>query len=136
MSYPRIGNRIWVLIALTVFWAGGPAFSKGHEVKKKTAEYEVTARLDRNPPILGDNSIEIEIKDPSGKQIGEATVLINYYMPPMPRMAPMNYTLEAKASGNRHMAKMNFIMTGPWIIVIKIKREGKTSTVKFNVDVH
>jgi len=136
MSCRRIGNGIWVVVALTVFWAGEPAFSKGYEVKKKTAEYEVTARLDRNPPILGDNPIEIEIQDPSGKQVREATVLINYYMPPMPRMAPMNYTIEAKVSGNRYKARINFIMTGPWIIVIKMKREGKTSTTKFNVDVH
>jgi len=29
---------------------------------------------------------------------------------------------------------MNFIMSGPWIIAIKINRGGKIKTVKFNVD--
>lgn len=112
----------------------GIAYSRGMELKKKTAEYDVGVTIDRNPPILGDNHIEIEIKDGEGKSITEAKVLLNYYMPPMPRMVPMNYTTSAKLKGEKYKATMNFIMAGPWIIAIKITRGGKTSTVKFNID--
>jgi len=55
-------------------------------------------------------------------------------MPPMPRMVPMNYTTDAKLKGEKYKARMNFIMSGPWIIAIKIYRGEKVRTVKFNVD--
>ncbi len=55
-------------------------------------------------------------------------------MPPMPRMAPMNYRISAKLKGEKYKATMNFVMAGPWIIAIKITLGGKTSTIKFNVD--
>ncbi len=128
-----------LLIAATVMWMfllpAGTSYAKNYEIKKKVGDYEVEAVIDRNPPIIGDNNIEIEIKDGSGKHITDAKVLINYYMPPMPRMAPMNYTTDAKLKKEKYRATMNFIMAGPWYIAIKIMRAGKTMTAKFNVDV-
>ena len=88
-----------VISTIILFLASGIAYSRGIELKKKTAEYAVGVTLDRNPPILGDNHIEIEIKDGEGKSITAAKVLVNYYMPPMPRMAPMNYRISAKLKG-------------------------------------
>jgi len=124
----------WSIFILILLLASPTAFSKGLEVTKKVGGYEVEVRIDRNPPILGDNHIVIEIKDAGGKSITDAKVLVNYYMPPMPRMAPMNYRTNAKLNGEKYRATMNFIMSGPWIIAIKITHEGKTSTVKLNVD--
>lgn len=119
-----------------IFLIAGLAYGKTYEVKKEVGECEVEIRLDRNPPILGDNHIEIEIKDASGKSVTDAEILINYYMPPMPRMAPMNYRTDATLKREKYKATMNLIMTGPWIIAIKVTREGKTSTAKINVDAH
>jgi len=68
----------------------------------------------KNPPVLGDNQIEVEIKDASGKVVKDAEVLINYYMPPMPRMAPMNYRVDARLKGDSYRAKMVLVMSGPW----------------------
>ncbi len=64
----------------------GFAHSKGLEVKKNVGEYEIEAKMDKNPPIVGDNHLEIEIKGARGKLVTDAKVLVNYYMPPMPRM--------------------------------------------------
>jgi hypothetical protein len=52
----------------------------------------------------------------------------------MPRMAPMNYITDAKLKGDKYNATMTLIMSGPWIIAIKISHAGKMSTAKFNVD--
>jgi len=112
------------------------ATPKGYEVKRKAGEYEAEVKIDRYPPVLGDNKIEIEIKDSEGNHVTDARVLVNYYMPPMPRMAPMNYITDAKLKGEKYKATMNFIMTGPWIIAIKISHAGKMSTAKFNIDAH
>ncbi len=109
-------------------------FAKDLELKKKAGDYEVSIRIDKNPPILGVNRIEVEIEDASGEPVTDAKVLINYYMPPMPRMAPMNYKVEARRKGDRYEEKMKFIMAGPWIIAVKITRGGKTTTAKFNID--
>ena len=127
--------KILVVFTLAILLSiTGIADSKGLELTKKTGEYEVEVKIDKNPPILGDNNIEIEIKGTGGKRVTDAKVLVNYYMPPMPRMAPMNYTTDARLKGERYKATMNFIMSGPWIIAVKINLGGKISTAKFNVD--
>ncbi len=110
-------------------------FSGSLELKKKAGEYEVRIEIDKNPPILGVNKIEVEIKDAAGAPVTDVKVLLNYYMPPMPRMAPMNYRIEAKRKDENYRAKMDFIMSGPWIIAVKITRDKKTTTAKFNIDV-
>jgi hypothetical protein len=112
----------------------GIAFARGYEVKKMAGEYEAEVKIDRTPPVVGDNHIEIEVRDARGKPVTDAKILVNYYMPPMPRMVPMNYITDAKLKGEKYRAKMNFIMSGPWIIAVKINHGGKTSTAKFNVD--
>jgi hypothetical protein len=111
------------------------ALAKGYKVTKKVGEYEAEIRIDNNPPIIGDNNIGIEIKDSAGRHVTDARVLVNYYMPPMPRMVPMNYRTDAKLKGDKYGATMKFIMSGPWIIAIKIFRQGKTLTTKVSVDV-
>ncbi len=123
-----------LVFLLILFLIAGTAFAKGYKLKKTVGEYEAEVKIDRSPPVIGDNNIEIEIKDAGGKNVADAKVLVNYYMPPMPRMVPMNYTTDAKLKGEKYKATMNFIMSGPWIIAVKITHEGKTRTAKFNVD--
>ena len=129
----RNGKKNLVLSILIVVLTTGISYAKDLEVKKKAGKYDVEVKIDRNPPIVGDNSIEIEIKK-SGNSVTDAKVLINYYMPPMPRMAPMSYKTDAKLKKDKYKAKMNFIMAGPWYISIIINHEGKISTTKFNID--
>ena len=125
------------IVSLALFfllWAGG-AEAKNLEISRKAGEYQVEIVIDRNPPIaVGDNHIEIAIKDRAGKAVTDAQILINYYMPPMPRMAPMNYKTEAQMKKGKYYATMKFIMAGPWYIAVIINHGGKISTAKFNVD--
>jgi hypothetical protein len=108
----------------------------GLETRKKAGDYDVGMRIDRNPPVRGDNTIEISVTEGDGSPVKDVSVLVNYYMPPMPRMAPMNYKVQAKAKNDVFRAKMSFIMEGPWIIAVKITREDRTVTAKFNINVH
>ena len=121
---------IFFLFAVHVY----SVHARGLEVQKKAADYDVFIRLDKHPPIQGDNPVEIEIKDLQGKPVTDAKVLVNYYMPPMPRMAPMNYKTDAPFSKGKYKMTMNIIMAGPWVIRVLITRGGKTSMVKINVD--
>lgn len=103
-------------------------------MQKKVDDYNVLVRLDKYPPVLGENLLELEIKEFQGKAVTDAKVLVNYYMPPLPRMAPMNYKTDAQLSRGKYKTTMDIIMSGPWVIRILITRNGKTSMVKMNVD--
>jgi len=125
-----------LLLILLLFCFGmADAEAKTYEASKKAGDYQIEIVIDRNPPVaIGDNNLEIEIKDKTGKAVTDAQVIVNYYMPPMPRMAPMNYKTEAKAKKGKYYATMKFIMAGPWYIAVIIHHGGKTSTTKINVD--
>ncbi len=124
------------VIGMTLLLIAGMAYAKDYEVKKKAGDYDVTVKIDKNPPVVGDNNIEIEIKDASGKYVTDAKVKIDYVMPAMPGMPAMNYKTDAELKGNAYKAKMNLSMSGAWNIAVKISRGGKITTVKFNVDAH
>ncbi len=111
-----------------------PIYPRALEQLKKTGEYEVAISINRNPPTVGDNKIEISLKGPDGRKITQASILVNYYMPPMPRMVPMNYITPAELKGDIYQTTLHLIMEGPWVIALKIALNGKTSTVKFNLD--
>ena len=121
---------------LFVFFLFAP-FSEARdlEVTKRVGDYKVEIVIDHNPPLaIGENRIEVAIEDKDGKKVLDARVLVNYFMPPMPRMAPMNYRTEARVVKGKYQATMKFIMAGPWHIAILIERGGKTTAVRINVD--
>lgn len=123
-----------VLGIVMVVLAFGVALAKDYEVKKKAGDFDVEVRIDKNPPVVGDNNIVIEVKDTSGKNVTDARIVIDYGMSAMPGMPAMNYKTDAVLKGNAYKAIMNLSMSGPWNIAIKITKAGKTSTAKFTVD--
>ena len=129
----KMGMKTWGIFILILIAAVPAAHSKDLELAAKAGEFDVRVRIDRNPPIVGNNHMEIEIRDSKGP-VTDAKVMVNYYMPPMPRMAPMNYTTTAELKSEKHRAEMDLIMAGPWIIRVLITRDGRKATAKFNID--
>jgi len=123
-----------LIFSLMVLLCAGIALAKDYEISKKAGEYAVEVKIDKNPPVVGDNNVAIEVKDASGKYITDAKVNVSYSMPAMPGMPAMNYKTDAELKGNAYRATMKLSMSGPWNIAIKIVRAGKTSTAKFSVD--
>jgi len=123
-----------VVYALVFLLFAGIAYAKDYEVKKKAGQYDVEVKIDKNPPVVGDNTISIEIKDASGKYVTDATVKVDYGMSAMPGMPAMNYKTDTVLKGNEYKAVMSLSMSGPWNIAVKIARDGKTSSAKFSVD--
>ena len=124
------------VFSLILLLIAGIAYAKDYEVKKKAGDYDVTVKIDKNPPVVGDNNITIDIKDAAGKNVTDAAVKVEYSMPAMSGMPAMNYKADAELKGYEYKAKMNLSMSGSWNIAVKITRGGKTTTVKFNVDAH
>lgn len=123
-----------VLVMAVLLLAIGIAYAKDYEVTKKAGGYNVVVKIDKNPPIVGDNNITVTVKDTNGKFITDARVNVEYSMPAMPGMPAMNYKTNTELKGNEYKAKMGLSMAGSWNIAIKIIRSGKTATVKLNVD--
>lgn len=112
-----------------------PCEAADYRVRKTADGLIFDIAINRNPPVIGDNEIRIEIKDAQGNPVLDAEVLVNYYMPPMPNMAPMNYTLPATLQGKQYRAIMDLIMAGPWNIVTRARIQGRWIRVVFPIDV-
>jgi len=125
-------KRVGIVVLLLL--VAGIAYAKDYEVKKKAGDFDVQVAIDKNPPVVGDNNVKIEIKDSAGKYVNDAKVVVDYSMPAMPGMPAMNYKTDAELKGNEYKATMGLSMSGSWNIVVKITRAGKTSTMKFTVD--
>jgi YtkA-like len=127
-------KRITIII-FVVLLAFGFAYAKDYTVSKKAGSYTVQMRMDKNPPIAGENNIAISIQDAAGADIVDAAVTVEYSMPAMPGMPAMNYKTKTDAKSKKYTATVDFSMSGAWSINVKITRAGKTQSVKFNVDV-
>jgi hypothetical protein len=117
-----------------LFLLSGVAMAGEYQVAKKVDDFDVVVTLDKNPPVAGKNMMTIVVKDNAGKPVTDVKIRVDYGMPAMPGMPAMNYKSEAAPSGTVFSAPIDFSMSGAWNVAVKILREGKTSTVKFNVD--
>jgi len=126
----------WIgITASVILLIAGIAYAKDYEVKKKAGDYNVEIKIDKNPPSVGKNNMEIEIKDAAGKYVTDAKVNVEYSMPAMPGMPAMDYKTDAKLEKEyEYKATIDLSMSGSWNIIVKITRGDKTSKVKFSVD--
>ncbi len=124
-----------VLAVMMMLLAAGAAWAKDFEVTKKAGDLSVVVKIDKNPPVSGENNLSVVIKDKGGVEVKDARVAVEYSMPAMPGMPAMNYKTDTELKGGEYKAKINFSMSGAWGVIIKINRGGKTTQAKFNVDV-
>jgi hypothetical protein len=120
---------------LILLLSAGMVWAKDYEVQKKAGDLSVVVKMDKNPAIMGENGISVTVKDAAGKEVTDAGVKVEYAMSAMPGMPAMNYGSVLALNKNAYQGKLNFSMSGPWNIVVKIMRGGKTVSTKFSVDV-
>ena len=123
-----------MMIGLAVMLSAGVAAAKDYEVAKKAGAFDVVVKIDKNPPVTGDNGVTIAVKDAAGTAVKDAKVLVDYSMPAMPGMPPMNYKADAVQKGDVYSANMNLSMAGPWNVAVKISAGGKNGSLRFTID--
>ncbi len=123
-----------VYLFITLLLTTGLAFAKDYEIAKKAEDYTVLVKIDKNPPVVGENNVTIEIKDAAGKNVTAAKVKLDYGMPAMPGMPAMFYKADAELKGTVYKVKMTPSMAGSWNTTIQITQGDKVRRVKFNVD--
>jgi len=124
-----------VLAAMMFFLMAGVAVAKDYEVTKKAGDYTVTVKIDRNPPVTGENTISVALKGAGGAEVKDAKVAIEYSMPAMPGMPAMKYKTDGTLKGSEYQAMLDFSMAGAWDVAIRITQGTKKAQAKFNVDV-
>ncbi len=123
------------VILLILLLSAGVVYAKSYEVTRKAGEYTVDIKIDKNPPVVGSNNIEIVVKDAAGKAVTDAKVLVDYGMPAMPGHPAMGYKTDAQLKGGVYQAVLNISMKGPWTITVRITHAGKVASARFTVDV-
>jgi nitrogen fixation protein FixH len=126
--------RLFFLL-LTIVVTASVSLARDFTARKKIDGYTVEIAINRNPPIVAKNELIVGIKDPYGKPVSDLKVMVNYYMPPMPGMAPMNYNVQATPKGDGYLVIMDLIMTGPWNITVKTNVADKRLSAVFPIDV-
>jgi hypothetical protein len=121
-----------VLVALIMLFA----CSKGYESQKTAEDLKITLSVDRYPLVKGDNDIKVKVTDASGKSVANAAVSVRYFMPPMPGMAPMDFTTQAFFQGDRYGFVANIPMEGGWKAEVTVARPGQqaAASVTYNLD--
>jgi len=124
----------FLIAILILLLTAGITYAKAYEVNKKAGEYSVQIKMDKNPPSVGSNNMEILITDKAGKAVKDAKVLVDYGMSAMPGMPAMAYKADTMSHGNGYHTVLNISMKGPWYVNIKITSQGKTVSTKFTFD--
>jgi hypothetical protein len=125
----------FIAVALILLLSAGLVYAKSYEVTRKAGDYTVEIKMDKNPPVVGPNNIEIAVKDAAGKAVTDAKLVVDYGMNAMPGMPAMFYKADAQPKGEKYIAMLNISMKGPWQITIKITHQGKAVSARFTVDV-
>jgi len=124
------------LFLLVFILVGCKVNNNFYQVEKKLTDYNVIFTVKNNPPIQGNNQVEIKILDSKNSPIKDAQIQnLEYIMPAMPGMPPMKYQVQSELSGDIYKTTLDFSMSGSWTIKLAIKKGTKIEIVEFNVDV-
>jgi len=126
----RMKRWYWLVVVLAVFVAG-TVFA----VQEKAGDYLVNIKMDKDPPVVGANNIEIVVTDKGGKAVTDAKVLVTASMPAMSGKPAVENKAEAKPDGGKYKAKIDLPQGGSWNMYVRVIKGGKTSTAKFTVNV-
>jgi Cu(I)/Ag(I) efflux system membrane fusion protein len=91
-------------------------------------ELDITFRSLPDPPKMGDNQLEVMVKDASGKPIEDGDVSVQFFMAAMPTMnmpAMRNEVKLAPAGGGVYRGMGQVMMAGRWDVTVTVTRGGQ-----------
>ena len=87
--------------------------------------YTLQARLDPDPPVVGENALKLRVLDPSGSRVEGAHVAARAYMPAMGAMPAMEAKGAADDSGGgTYRPTFNLSMSGNWELTVRVEKDG------------
>jgi hypothetical protein len=106
-----------------------------YEVTKKTGDYSVQVKMDRNPPVVGTNNMIIWLKDATGKDVKGASMTVDYSKSTKFWKSAKKYNSWAQPHENNYHAVLAIPTQGPWDVTINIHHKGKSISTEFRIDV-
>ncbi len=109
--------------------------TRGFESQKTVDDLTIKITVGSYPLVKGDNTLTVKVTDAAGKAVIDAKVDVRYYMPPMPGMAPMDFSGQAVLRGDAYAVSANVPMEGGWKVEVSVARPGKPAAMAtFNLD--
>ena len=89
---------------------------------------DITFQPQPDPPRTGDNTLEVSVKDASGRPIADADVSVTFFMPAMPTMNMPAMRTETKlspAGGGVYRGTGQVMMGGRWDVTVTVTKNGQ-----------
>ena len=127
-------NLIFAVIC-TLVMGGLYACNKQTGQTFRSGGYVLEANLNPDPPVVGENRIEMRLLDSAGRPVTDATIRVRAFMPAMGAMPAM----EAKGKGEdlgegRYAASFSLSMSGNWDFTIKAEKP-ENALATFNLQI-
>ncbi|HEX9990185.1 MAG TPA: copper resistance protein CopC [Chloroflexia bacterium] len=85
---------------------------------------EVRLSTDPSPPISGTAILKLRLVDGEGKPVEGAKITTSPFMPAHAHVEPDAIAQPVPGEPGSYTMPVNFIMTGPWLLIFRIEREG------------
>lgn len=115
-----------IFLTLTALLLGtGGCEDKSDWQEFEAGGYTLQARLDPDPPVVGENALRLRVLDPAGKRVEGAHVGARAYMPAMGAMPAMEARGAADDSGGgNYHPSFNLSMSGNWDLTVRVEKDG------------
>jgi hypothetical protein len=111
-----------------------PSASLGN-VSKQAGDFTVLLLGTPNPPVRGGNTLEAVITDSKGQAVDDAKVSVDLDMTNMSHGKTV--VPATPRGGGRYAAAVNFLMGGPWRVIVIVERAGQpVQSVRFDFSVN
>lgn len=124
-----------ILVLMGLFLSAGLAYGTDYEVMKKAGDYTVQVKIDRNPPVVGDNNMMIWLKDAAGNDVKGTMITVDYSKPAKLGKPAKKYNSYAQPHENNYHAILAIPTQGSWNVTININHQGKRVSTQFSIDV-
>lgn len=110
---------------------------KGAATAPPPARLDIAFRSQPDPPHMGDNNLEVTVKDGQGQPVTDATVEVTFFMPAMPSMGmPAMRSAATLLHGGAgvYRAVGKVLSPGRWDVTVAVTRAGqRAGTKKFSI---
>jgi hypothetical protein len=126
-------KAIWIM--LVVLLVTGSAWANDFTLIKKADDLTVIIKIDKNPPVVGDNNMVIWLKDAASNDVKGAIMTVDYGKHTMFWIFERKYNSWAQPHENNYHAILKIPTQGSWDVTINITNKGNKVSTKFRIDV-
>jgi hypothetical protein len=100
---------------------------------KKSGDISVHLFSDPASPVRGNNTLKVHLEGSNGHPITDAKISFDLDMTNMSH--GKNVVPATSLGAGDYQGKVNFMMPGPWRVIVGIEQSGQMSTVRFDFNV-